>query len=67
MDYMLFACVLKVFLWQLIECVKAKQNCIKNLKIVINSEKSDLGNKGYPLEVTPQIKFWVLSQKLNAI
>ena len=40
MDYMLFACVLKVFLWQLIDKLK-QTKLYQELKIGINLEKSD--------------------------
>ena len=61
MDYMLFACLLKVFLWQLIDKFE-QTKLFQELKIVTNLEKSELGSYvlplgGYSLGVTPQLRF----------
>ena len=57
MDYVLFACVLKLVFWQLVDKLK-QTKLYPELKIVINLDKSDLGPLGgyplgYPLGVTP--------------
>ena len=61
MDYMLFACELKVFFWQLIDKLKQtiKTNKLyQELKIDINLEKYDLGVRpwGLPLRGNPTDK-----------
>ena len=43
MDYMLFASVLKIIFWQLIDKLK-QTKLYRELKIVINLENSDLGS-----------------------
>ena len=43
MDFMLFACVLKVFFWQLIDKLK-QTKLYQELKIVLNFEKFDLSS-----------------------